>query len=138
MFISVSSFAYTAQEALRAVKDYRPYTNSYESIETISAIYATRVFYEYDFKTWLYSKLTDNIFIVTSVFSVGKPKSEVLEKLPELVQEEIKKAGNELRLDWRVDMNNEEVRPHNYLAKDSLSLYEKMIEMLGVTLHKRF
>ena len=138
LLIAANCLAYTGQEAFEFVKYYRPYQNSYESIETICAIYANRLFYNTDFKTWLYDKLTEDIFIVTAVFSVSKPKPEVLEDSSVFAKTEIADKENELRLEWRVDMNNEDVRPHNDLAKDSLNFYEKMLEKLGVTLKRNF
>ena len=137
LLIAIPSLAYTGLEAVEYVKNYKPYSNSDDNVISISAIYAKGVFYEPNLKQILCDKPSGEVFIVTFLFSVEKPRPEVLIAAPALSQDEIMKVEDELRLEWSVDMDNKQVEPYNYFAQDSLNLYQETMKVLGTTLEEK-
>ena len=136
ILITTSSFAYTGQEAVSFVKNYIPYTKESDTISVISVYYAHTVFFNADIKQWTYDKPSGNIFIVTTIFTVDKPRPDILEVSSPLAQQELMKVKGELNLEWRVDMDKKIIEPYNFLARDSLTLYEEMFKGLGVSLYR--
>ena len=136
LFLLVSSFAFADGEPdiIAFTQRYEPYENAAHTIKDICSVYVNTVFFTGELKEAYISRLSyasDDKYIVHFINKVAEPRPDVLEHSPSLVQESITEANSEIELAWIVDMDEEEVSPYNYLAQDSLNLFEDMLELLG-------
>lgn len=132
VFLTMPVFADNGQEACKFFTHYQLYKNTPDTLADICSIYVNAAFYNVEVKDLVYSKNDNSIYIVTAVFSVGKPRPDVLEAAPPLAQKERMKVEDELRLEWLVDMRKRQVTPYNYLAQDCLNLYQEMCSVFGL------
>ena len=133
VFVLLFSFSIARAEPDIAeyVKEYQPYVNLPHTIADICEIYVNTLFYKGEIADVRVHRVTDSRFIVHVSNRVSEPRADVLQFSPQLAKEYIKEARDKLKMAWMVDTDNDSVKPYDYLAQDSLNLFENMIELLG-------
>ncbi|MCQ9206529.1 MAG: hypothetical protein NG740_01405 [Omnitrophica bacterium] len=131
----ISSFAFADGESdvITFTQRYKPYENAAHTIKDICSVYVNTLFFTGGLKETYISQLSYNPdkYIVHFINEVAEPRPDVLKHSPFLVRERITEADSEIELAWIVDTGKKEVSPYNYLAQDSMNLFEDMLELLG-------
>ena len=135
--ICSSAIAFDEKQVIEFAKSYLPYDTS-DTLTKIMVMYAVGTFQNPDYKNESTSKISNSEFIVTFYFSVGEPIPEVIKFCSPVAKKEINNVKGILKLEWIVDMNKNQIKPYNYLAEDSLNLYEGIFANVKVILKRRY